>query len=144
MNRQTIGRLLPLFVRDLQAGCLTTKSMSANLTEIIGGTDADGAWTWRQAYDLMQAAAIIADRSQRSASDQADRLAMLAAMPRRGRPRPGAPKPKFGFSSFRPPCPTPMSPQSRPPSDRAMSRWSHRPEPEPWHIWLNALAQRSF
>lgn len=45
MNRQTIGRLLPLFVRDLQAGCLTTKSMSANLTEIIGGTDADGAWT---------------------------------------------------------------------------------------------------
>ena len=79
MNRQAIDQLLPLLTRDLHTGGLTTASVGAHLTEAVGGTDAAGAWTWRQAYDLVQSAAILADRDVPPASDPAARLAMLTA-----------------------------------------------------------------
>ncbi|SFH27693.1 Methyltransferase domain-containing protein [Palleronia marisminoris] len=79
MKRQVIDQLLPLLTRDLQSGCLTTKSVGAHLTRALGGTDAEGAWSWRQAYDLVQSAAIMADRDQPPCPDPATRLAALNA-----------------------------------------------------------------
>ena len=79
MNRQAIDQLLPRLTRDLHTGSLTTASLAAHLTEATGGTDAAGAWTWRHAYDLVQSAAILADRDVPLASDPAARLAMLTA-----------------------------------------------------------------
>ncbi|WP_299654279.1 hypothetical protein [uncultured Jannaschia sp.] len=79
MNRPAIDTLLPLITRDLRTGGLTTARLAAQLTEAVGGTDASGAWTWRQAYDLVQSAAILADRDVPLASDPATRLAQLTA-----------------------------------------------------------------
>ena len=79
MNRPAIDQLLPLLTRDLQTGGLTTASLGAALTEATGGTDAEGAWTWRQAYDLVQSAAILADRAMPLAESPATRLAQLTA-----------------------------------------------------------------
>ncbi len=79
MNRPAIDQLLPLLTRDLQTGCLTTASVGAQITQAIGGTDAEGAWSWRQAYDLVQSAAILADRDMPLAANPSDRLAMLTA-----------------------------------------------------------------
>ena len=79
MKRSTLDRLLPALVSDLAAGTLTTQSVGTLLTATLGGTDASGAWTWRQAYDLVQAAAIIADRDTPLASDPVTRLGALTA-----------------------------------------------------------------
>ena len=79
MKRSTLDRLLPALVSDLAAGTLTTQSVGTLLTAALGGTDASGAWTWRQAYDLVQAAAIIADRDTPLASDPVTRLGALTA-----------------------------------------------------------------
>ena len=79
MNRTAIDQLLPLITDDLRTGGLTTKSMAARITEATGGTDAAGTWSWRQAYDLVQAAALIADRDMPGGADPAARLAMLTA-----------------------------------------------------------------
>ena len=37
---------------------LAAAKMSEIMSESFGGSDAAGAWDWRQAYDLMQAAAL--------------------------------------------------------------------------------------
>ena len=37
---------------------LAAARMSEIMSESFGGSDAAGAWDWRQAYDLMQAAAL--------------------------------------------------------------------------------------
>ncbi|WP_299821270.1 strawberry notch-like NTP hydrolase domain-containing protein [uncultured Jannaschia sp.] len=79
MNCPAIDTLLPLITRDLRTSGLTAASLAAQITEAIGGTDAAGAWTWRQAYDLVQSAAILADRDVPLASDPATRLALLTA-----------------------------------------------------------------
>ena len=79
MHRQAIDQLLPLLTRDLQTGSLTPASVGAQITHAAGGTDAEGAWTWRQAYDLVQSAAILADRDLPAESDPEARLAMLTA-----------------------------------------------------------------
>ena len=77
MKRSTLDRLLPTLVRDLTTGQLTMQSIGALLTETLGGSDAAGAWTWRQAYDLVQAAAILADRDAPAPADPATRLGAL-------------------------------------------------------------------
>ena len=79
MNRKTLDRVLPILARDLTAGTLSARSLGAHLSEALGGTDAEGAWSWRQAYDLMQAAAILADREAGAPADPAERLAQLTA-----------------------------------------------------------------
>jgi predicted RNA methylase len=76
MKRRDIPTLLTRLTADLAAGDLTTPALSAHMTDVTGGTDAAGAWSWRQAYDLVQAAAILADRED-DAGDPATRLARL-------------------------------------------------------------------
>ena len=77
MRRRDIPILLPRIEADLAAGDLTNASLSAHLTAVTGGTDAAGAWSWRQAYDLVQAAAILADRAGPRPADPSTRLATL-------------------------------------------------------------------
>ena len=79
MKRFPLDRLLPALVSDLVAGTLTTASVGALLTATLGGSDAEGAWTWRQAYDLVQAAAILADRDIDMHADPVTRLGALTA-----------------------------------------------------------------
>ena len=79
MKRFPLDKLLPALVRDLATGTLTTGSVGALLTEALGGSDATGAWTWRQAYDLVQAAAILADRDVALSCDPVTRLGALTA-----------------------------------------------------------------
>ena len=79
MSREAIDRLLPLLTRDLRTGRLTARGVGAHLIEATGGTDAEGAWTWRQAYDLVQSAAILADREVPMSPDAGTRLAALTA-----------------------------------------------------------------
>ena len=77
MKRRDLPTLLPRIMADLAAGELTSASLSAHLTAVTGGTDAAGAWSWRQAYDLVQAAAILADREGCRPADPSLRLARL-------------------------------------------------------------------
>ena len=77
MKRRDIPPLLPRIMADLAAGDLTNAALSAHLTSVTGGTDAAGAWSWRQAYDLVQAAAILADRDGDRPADPSLRLARL-------------------------------------------------------------------
>jgi len=76
MKRRHIPPLLTRLTADLAAGDLTNAALAAQMTNVTGGTDAAGAWSWRQAYDLVQAAAILADRED-GADDPATRLARL-------------------------------------------------------------------
>ncbi|MFG5382875.1 strawberry notch-like NTP hydrolase domain-containing protein [Yoonia sp. R2-816] len=50
----------------LQEPPLTPKHVSDTMHSAFGGTDAEGAWCWRQAYDVMQAAAVQTAISSRS------------------------------------------------------------------------------
>ena len=77
MRRRDIPTLLPRIEADLAAGDLTTASLAAHIAAVTGGTDAAGAWSWRQAYDLVQAAAILADRAGPRPADPSMRLATL-------------------------------------------------------------------
>ena len=77
MKRRDIPTLLTRIMADLAAGDLTNAALAACLTDVTGGSDAAGAWSWRQAYDLVQAAAILADREDERAGDPATRLARL-------------------------------------------------------------------
>ena len=76
MKRRDIPTLLTRLTADLTAGDLTNAALAVHLTDVTGGTDAAGAWSWRQAYDLVQAAAILADRED-DERDAATRLACL-------------------------------------------------------------------
>ena len=77
MKRRDIPILLTRLEADLAAGDLTTAALARHLTDVTGGTDAAGAWSWRQAYDLVQAAAILADADEAHAADPLLRLARL-------------------------------------------------------------------
>ncbi|MDO5759148.1 MAG: strawberry notch family protein, partial [Rhodobacterales bacterium] len=82
MKRATLDKILPALARALETGQLTTGSAGALLTRTLGGSDANGAWTWRQAYDLVQAAALLADRDAPLPGDPALRLNALTAAAR--------------------------------------------------------------
>ncbi|MDO5757322.1 MAG: bifunctional class I SAM-dependent methyltransferase/DEAD/DEAH box helicase [Rhodobacterales bacterium] len=82
MKRPTLDKLLPSLVSDLATGTLTSKSVAMLLTQTLGGSDANGAWTWRQAYDLVQAAALLADRGTPLPGDPVTRLNALTAAAR--------------------------------------------------------------
>ena len=77
MKRRDIPTLLTRIRAGLAAGDLTNASLAAHLTDVTGGTDAAGAWSWRQAYDLVQAAAILADRDDDRDGHPVTRLARL-------------------------------------------------------------------
>ncbi len=77
MKRRDIPILLPRLMAGLAAGDLTNTELACHLTDVTGGTDAAGAWSWRQAYDLVQAAAILADLEDDRPADASLRLARL-------------------------------------------------------------------
>ena len=55
---QRIGAVRAAMADDIRIGNLATGQMSQIMSIAFGGSDAAGAWDWRQAYDVMQAAAI--------------------------------------------------------------------------------------
>ena len=80
MKRRHIPILLTPIRDALAAGDLTNGALAQHLTDVTGGTDAAGAWSWRQAYDLVQAAAVLADRDGDGSGEEpcpATRLARL-------------------------------------------------------------------
>ena len=79
MKRRDLPALLDLIASDLRAGRLMTKILFERMTEVVGDTDAASAWSWRQAYDLVQAAAIMVDREADAGASSAARLAALEA-----------------------------------------------------------------
>lgn len=67
---------------DIAQEQLTSQRLSALMTDHFGGTDASGAWTWRQAYDAMEAGfvkAMLEMTRLRPASAYFDMLMHLAA-----------------------------------------------------------------
>ena len=78
MKRRDIPTLLTRIRAGLAVGDLTNAALAAHLTDATGGSDAAGAWSWRQAYDLVQAAAIFADAADDRDGHPVTRLARLA------------------------------------------------------------------
>ena len=79
MKRRHIPILIDRIADDLRAGRLMTPILSKHMSEVVGGTDAEGAWSWRQAYDLVQAAAICVDGDAEHDAAPPARLAALEA-----------------------------------------------------------------
>ena len=44
---------------EIEVQALKSSSLARIMRESFGGSDASGAWSWRMAYDLMQAAAVM-------------------------------------------------------------------------------------
>ena len=63
--------------RELDDRPLRTSSLARIMREAFGGSDASGAWSWRMAYDMMQAAAAM--RVARAGAEDVGRLARLLA-----------------------------------------------------------------
>jgi len=49
---------LSLIAAEIARGPLRSSSLSKIMRDTFGGSDASGAWCWRMAYDMMQAAAV--------------------------------------------------------------------------------------
>ena len=60
---------LSLFAAEIARGPLRSSSLSKIMRDTFGGSDASGAWSWRMAYDMMQAAAVQAILTDASGSD---------------------------------------------------------------------------
>jgi predicted RNA methylase len=58
-------------------GALTAAAVSQIMTETMGGSDAAGLWSWRQAYDACEAASIIALRRGAVGAMRRDPVALL-------------------------------------------------------------------
>ena len=54
-----LRQALPLIGSALAEGPLRSSSLARLMRETFGGSDAAGAWSWRMAYDAMQAAAVM-------------------------------------------------------------------------------------
>ena len=53
-----IGAVRGAMAAAIRTEGLTAAKISEIMSDSFGGSDAAGAWDWRQAYDLMQAAAL--------------------------------------------------------------------------------------
>jgi len=60
---------LSLIAVEIARGPLRSSSLSKIMRDTFGGSDANGAWSWRMAYDMMQAAAVQALFSNANGSD---------------------------------------------------------------------------
>jgi len=49
---------LALIAAEITREPLRSSTLSKIMRDTFGGTDASGAWNWRMAYDMMQAAAV--------------------------------------------------------------------------------------
>ncbi len=77
---QAALRLLPFLD---QGKPITTAALGAAMTDSLGGTDAQGFWVWKEAYEALEAAQILFLRRfgsailSRSSSPQATRCARI-------------------------------------------------------------------
>ena len=55
---QDLGDLIETCAAAIRAGTLTPARLSDLMSTAFGGSDASGAWVWRQAYDVMEAAGL--------------------------------------------------------------------------------------
>jgi hypothetical protein len=70
---------LSLIAAEIACGRLRSSSLSKIMRDTFAGSDASGAWNWRMAYDMMQAAAVqtlFLDASGSDPLDVAKNLAM--------------------------------------------------------------------
>jgi len=58
-SKPQLLQALPLIGSELEKQPLKSSSLARIMREIFGGSDAGGAWSWRMAYDMMQAAAVM-------------------------------------------------------------------------------------
>jgi len=57
---------LSLIAAEIARSPLRSSILSKIMRDLFGGSDASGAWNWRMAYDMMQAAAVITLMSDRN------------------------------------------------------------------------------
>ena len=57
-SKPQLLQALSLIGSELEKQPLKNSSLARIMRETFGGSDAGGAWSWRMAYDLMQAAAV--------------------------------------------------------------------------------------
>ncbi|MCO6385357.1 bifunctional class I SAM-dependent methyltransferase/DEAD/DEAH box helicase [Oceanicola sp. 502str15] len=77
-SRQRLQYALSQIGREIEDRPLRTSSLARIMRETFGGSDAAGAWSWRMAYDMMQAAAALRVAGA-GAEDAASLTRMLAA-----------------------------------------------------------------
>ena len=136
MTRQDLDRLLGQLSEDIAAGPLDTKTVSARLTAAAGGSDAEGAWSWRRAYDVVQAAAILADREAAPAGeDPRTRLARLGAAAGERPTETRRSEAQIRLQQFSTPLPYAQVAATAAPSARATWCWSPRPGPGRSPTW---------
>ncbi len=58
-SKPHILNAMALIGKEIEGQPLRSSSLARIMREIFGGSDAGGAWSWRMAYDLMQAAAVM-------------------------------------------------------------------------------------
>ena len=57
-SQARLREALPQIAREIEDQPLRSSSLARIMRETFGGSDAGGAWSWRMAYDLMQAATV--------------------------------------------------------------------------------------
>ena len=125
------GLLLP----HLEAGrAIDAHALRAAMEQAFGGSDAEGAWSWKQAYDACEAAQVLFLRKfgpaiRARAATPAAQLAMLGKLAACCPRTPAAPRRARPSSNSRRRSRSALSPVSRPRSRRAISCWSRRPAP---------------
>ncbi|SEQ78282.1 strawberry notch family protein [Thalassovita taeanensis] len=78
-SKAQLKSALSLIAAEIARGPLRSSSLSKIMRDTFGGSDASGAWSWRMAYDMMQAAAaqtLSLDASGSGALGAAKNLAM--------------------------------------------------------------------
>ncbi len=59
-NAQAIVQAATLLLPSLEQGNpVTTSVLRAAMTDSFGGTDAEGFWVWKDAYELLEAAQVL-------------------------------------------------------------------------------------
>lgn len=69
---------LSLIAAEIASDPLRSSFLSKIMRDTFGGSNASGSWTWRMAYDMMQAAAVLALMNSRDRSDPLDAAKRLA------------------------------------------------------------------
>ena len=64
VSNADLQTLINLVADEVLTGSLKPADLAQAMRAVFGGTDASGAWSWRMAYDVMQAAAIVAMRAR--------------------------------------------------------------------------------
>ena len=134
--------------RGLTAGVLRDA-----MTGPFGGTDADGAWAWKDAYDAAEAAVVLfiqrygsamrREAGRRTAGSRQRCSRCSNAWQRSNPPIPGDPRNSSAFSNSPRPCRSPMRPFRPPRSGPATACWSPRRAPASSPSWPTVRSARN-